>query len=169
MTTIVAPSRRRRRPHPAAPSSRASPGTRGMVASERCGTMSGVKGNVAEGSGRPQWRHVSAISFSDVNDDDDDEHDDNDEDNSRLCSYLWLFSPCTCVHGTCVTDVVCIASRRVASWAFALWLKRRYIAVRTFANVDKLTFHPSRHLARTKTPLASSYINLEDRIRSVLS
>ncbi|KYQ58372.1 hypothetical protein ALC60_02792 [Trachymyrmex zeteki] len=67
---------------------RASPDIRGRVASERCGTKSGVKGNVAERSGHP----LDVNDDDNDNDDDDDDDDDNnDEDDCRLRSI------CTCV------------------------------------------------------------------------
>jgi len=76
MTTVAAPSRRRHCPHyaPATTPAERYPGvslaTRRRVASERCGVSAeeraASRGNIAEGSVRLRWRHISAISSGDV-------------------------------------------------------------------------------------------------------
>jgi len=99
-------------PHPAA-TRPGHPSTRGGEWRQNVAERRAASRGMLRREAGVQWRHVSAISSCDVNDDDDDE-------DCRLRSYLWLSSPCTCMAH--VWPMVC--TYVVALWAFALWLQK---------------------------------------------
>lgn len=134
MTTVAAPSRRRRRPHPAA----ARPGhppTRGggwrQNEERRQGETLRREAGVPSDVTLAPFRPVTSTTTTTIT-------------TKMTTVYVAISDPphLVLVWRTCDRWYVCC---RVVG---ALWLQGRYIAIRTFANVGKLTLLPSPDTSR---------------------